>query len=96
MCYFLGNSDVLAMFVLHAEHRDVRSGTTNDQVTPGNIGQLFGTRLEYAQAQADEGVFFVSGAGGETKVATVRKNRPSQVVFLVPAGGPQRFHYSDF
>ncbi len=67
------------------EYRDVGSDTTNDQVTVGNIGQLSGSRLKYDPAQADEGVYFVATAGGETKVATVQKNKPAQVVFLVPA-----------
>lgn len=69
------------------EYRDVNTDTTNDQVTPGNIGQLSGSRLKYDPAQADEGVFFLpTGGGPDTKVATVQKNKPSQLVFLVPAG----------
>jgi hypothetical protein len=68
------------------EYRDVGTDTTNDQVTPGNIGQLSGSRLKYDAAQPDEGVFFLPTAGGaETKVSTVQKNKPGQVVFLVPA-----------
>lgn len=67
------------------EYRDIGSDTTNDQVTVGNIGQLSGSRLKYDPAQADEGVFFVATAGGDTKVSTVQKNKPSQSVFLVPA-----------
>jgi hypothetical protein len=68
------------------EYRDVGSDTTNDQVTVGNIGQLSGSRLKYDESQADEGVYFVATAGGETKVTTVQKNKPAQLVFLVPAG----------
>jgi len=68
------------------EYRDVGSDTTNDQVTPGNIGQLSGSRLKYDPAQADEGVFFLPTAGGaDTKVSTMQKNKPGQLVFLVPA-----------
>jgi hypothetical protein len=66
--------------------RDIGTGATNDQVIPGNIGQLSGSRLKCDEAEADEGVFFVATAGGEPKVVTVQKNKPSQVVFLVPAG----------
>ncbi len=69
------------------EYRDVGSDTTNDQVTPGNIGQLSGSRLKYDATQADEGVYFVATLGGaETKMTTVQKNKPAQLVFLVPAG----------
>ena len=67
------------------EYRDVNSDTTNDTVTVGGIGQLSGSRLKYDDTAADEGVYFVATAGGETKVDTVQKNKPSQVVFLVPA-----------
>ena len=68
------------------EYRDIGSDTTNDQLTPGNIGQLSGSRLKFDAAQADEGIYVVATIGGATKVATVQKNKPSQVVFLVPAG----------
>jgi hypothetical protein len=68
------------------EYVDIGSSTTNDQVTPGNIGTVNGSRLKFDTLQADEGVYFVATAGGETKVATVQKNKPSQLVFLIPAG----------
>jgi len=75
------------------EYRDVGSDTTNDQVTPGNIGQLSGSRLKYDPAQADEGIFFLPTAGGaEIKVATVQKNKPAQLVFLVPALLPGTYY----
>ena len=68
------------------EYVDIGSATTNDQVTPANIGQLTGSRLKFDTLQADEGVYFVATAGGATKVATVQRNKPSQLVFLIPAG----------
>jgi len=67
------------------EYRDVNSDTTNDTVTVGGIGQLSGSRLKYDALQADEGIYFVATAGGETKVTVVQKNKPAQVVFSVPA-----------
>ena len=68
------------------ELRDVGSDTTNDQLTPGNIGQLSGSRLKFDAGAADEGIYFVATPGDvETKVDTVQKNKPAQVVFLVPA-----------
>ena len=66
------------------EYRDIATNTTNDQVTPGNIGQLSGSRLKFDDATPDEGVYFVSTAGGETKVSLLQKNKPAQLVFLVP------------
>ncbi len=67
------------------EYRDINSDTTNDTVTVGGIGQLSGSRLKYDDTQADEGIYFVATAGGETKVTVVQKNKPAQVVFSVPA-----------
>lgn len=66
------------------EVRDIASDSNNGQATPGNIGQLTGNRLKYNTGAGDEGVYFVSVGGGETKVATVQKNKPSQAVFLIP------------
>ncbi len=67
------------------EYVDINSDVTNDTVTVGGIGQLSGSRLKYDAAQADEGIYFVATAGGETKVTVVQKNKPAQVVFIVPA-----------
>ena len=67
------------------EFRDIASDTSNGQVTPGNIGQLSGNRLKFDDAQADEGAYFMPVAlGAATKVTTVQKNKPSQLVFLIP------------
>jgi hypothetical protein len=68
------------------EFVDVGSGTTNDALTPGNIGQLTGSRLKVHEAAGDEGYYFVSVPGGvDTKVSEVQKNKPAQAVFLIPA-----------
>ena len=66
------------------EYRDMGSDTSNDTVTINNIGQLSGSRLKFDPNEADEGLYFVADAGGETKVPTVQKNKPAQLVFLVP------------
>ncbi|HUW83231.1 MAG TPA: DUF4469 domain-containing protein [Phycisphaerae bacterium] len=47
---------------------------------------MTGNRLKFDPNEADEGLYFVADASGETKVSTVQKNKPSQLVFLVPAG----------
>jgi len=75
------------------EYYDIGSGTTNDVVVPGNIGQLSGSRLKFDPGEADEGLYFVATGGGETKVPTVQKNKPSQLVFLVPATLPGGTHH---
>ena len=74
------------------EYRDIGSDTTNDTVTIGNMGQLSGSRLKFDPAEADEGLYFVADAGGETKVSKVQKNKPAQLVFLVPTLMDGTFH----
>jgi len=67
------------------EYVDLGSGETNDEVTPGSIGTINGHRLKFDAAQADEGIYFIhAGTAAETKVTDVQKNKPGQLVFLVP------------
>lgn len=45
---------------------------------------LFENNVTADPDAAVEGLFFVATAGGATKVPTVQKNKPSQLVSLVP------------
>ena len=65
---------------------DNGSGTTDDQLTPGHIGELRGSRLKCDPGQADEGVFFIEADGGETQVpaGAVQTNKPSKLLLLIP------------
>ncbi len=74
------------------EYVDLGSGETNGLVTPGNIGTVNGHRLKYDDTQADEGIWFVSDGGPETKVTLVQKNKPGQLVFLVPTLAPAPYY----
>ena len=67
------------------EYFDFGSDTANDQVTVGSAGKISGSRLKFAAATADEGIYFVATAGGETKVSMVTYNKPGRLDFLVPA-----------
>jgi DNA-binding domain/Domain of unknown function (DUF4469) with IG-like fold len=70
-------------------YRDLASGDTNDSVTPGTIGTLQGSKLKYDPTKPDEGIYFIPTAGGAAvKVAAVQKNKPSELIFLVPALAP--------
>jgi len=71
------------------EYVDFGSETADAAITPGNIGIIDGHRLKFDPAQPDEGVFFIADAGGaETQIRMCQKNKPSQLVFLVPPGLP--------
>ena len=63
---------------------DTVNGTSNHDVKPGGIGAIIGHRLKYDEAQADEGIFFVSAAGADTKVVIVQRNMPAELVFISP------------
>ena len=67
------------------QYHDFTSDTNNDTVSVGGAGQIVGSRLKFDAAQADEGIYFVATAGGETKVAMVTYNKPGRLDFTVPA-----------
>jgi len=67
------------------QYVDLESGDMNSTLTPGTIGTINGHRLKYDNTQADEGIYFIAEAGGANiKVTAVQKNKPGQLVFLVP------------
>lgn len=67
---------------------DLASGDVNSVVTPGNIVTLNGKRVSFDPEQADEGLYFIQTDGQGTvkiPVESFQKNKPSQLVFLLPA-----------
>ena len=68
------------------EYIDLGSHTTNTTITPGSIGTLRGSRLDFDAADATEGIFIIASPGGsEIKVTALQKNKPSELVFMVPS-----------
>jgi DNA-binding domain/Domain of unknown function (DUF4469) with IG-like fold len=68
---------------------DLATGDSNDSITPSTIGTIRGSRLKYNATQPDEGIFLTPVAGGAgLKVTAVQKNKPSELIFLVPALAP--------
>ena len=68
------------------QYVDTGSGTVDGTVTKGNIGTLNGARMKFNPSAADEGIFFLpTGGGAAVKVAAVQRNKPAQLIFLVPA-----------
>jgi len=67
------------------EYVDLGSGETNGTITSGNIGTINGHRLKFNPDQADEGIYFVNvDTGADLKLTIIQKNKPGQLVFLVP------------
>lgn len=67
------------------EYVDLGSGETNNHITCGSIGTVNGSRLSFDETAADEGIYFNNTAGpANVKVTAIQKNKPSQLVFMVP------------
>ena len=68
------------------EYSDLGSSTVNTTITPENIGTLKGSRLAFNSADATEGVFIIDASSGdEMKVTALQKNKPSELVFMIPS-----------
>lgn len=68
---------------------DNATGDVNGAITPGQIGSIVGSRLKYDITQADEGIFFINATDQtEHKVSRVQRNKPSELVFLIPSDIP--------
>jgi len=67
------------------EYFDLSTGEVNNHITVGNIGTINGSRLSFDPSESDEGIYLVDPTGvGTTKVTAIQKNKPSQLVFMVP------------
>ena len=65
--------------------KDVSSASSNDTLTSGGVGELLGSRLKINTDDADEGIYFIAEDGTETKVTTFIRNKPSELIFMIPA-----------
>lgn len=67
------------------QYADTGTGTTDDILTPGNIGTLNGARLKFDTSKPDEGVYLLPTSGGAAvQITTFQRNKPGQLIFLVP------------
>ena len=68
------------------ETYDWGSDSYNDQITPGDVLEVFGKELKIQDTLAEEGVFLISQTDNtETKVSRVRTNEPSKLTLRVPS-----------
>ncbi len=72
-----------------AEARRILPGGVPDdhpnRYTPGQAVRLYGSRLDYDPARADEGVFLIAEDHTETRVELVAINSPKQVLYIMPS-----------
>jgi hypothetical protein len=64
---------------------DVNSDSLDSLITPGGLGRLTGYRLKFDPADLEQGIFFTNGSTS-TRVEVVGKNKPGELMFLVPTG----------
>jgi hypothetical protein len=63
---------------------DVATGERNSILTPGNMGTIIGSRLKFNADSADEGIYFIDESNTESKAPFVGKNKPGELMFLIP------------
>lgn len=66
--------------------KDFSSGAVNQTLTPGNPAEIRGGNLKVDPADTSQGIFFIAADGTETKVTTIMRNMPSNLIFMVPGG----------
>lgn len=72
--------------------KDVASGLVNQLVTPGGVGQLAGHRLNFDESDPTQGIFFVASNGTATRVATMVRHKPAELIFMIPALSPGNYY----
>ncbi len=68
------------------QYRDFGSETTNSALTPGSPGGVTGHRLKFDPADEQQGVFFIAADGSATRAVMVMRNKPAELMFMVPDG----------
>ncbi len=67
------------------EYTDINSGERNSVLSPGGMGQVIGHRLKFDPADPEQSVFFMAPDGSSsTRVDVVGKNKPGELMFMVP------------
>lgn len=67
---------------------DLLTDAVNGSLTKGNLAHLRGTNLKYDLSDPDQGLFFIktSSSSAAVRVERVKKNTPSEQLFVVPSG----------
>ncbi len=67
---------------------DVKTGSVNDQLTPGRNLRIVGSKIKIAGDSPSNGIFFVArGSGAHYKVepSDIVTNKPSELIVVIPA-----------
>jgi len=63
---------------------DLKTKVVNESFTPGQVAALRGSLLKFDEEDNTQGIFFIAADGAETRVSNMIKNKPSELMFLVP------------
>jgi hypothetical protein len=63
--------------------KDLGSDTTNKIITPGGAADLKGRQLKIDIEDPEQGLFLIS-EGTETRIETLVRNKPSNLIFMIP------------
>jgi hypothetical protein len=66
------------------EVKDSVTGSVDTLLTSGGAVEIAGIHIKIAGIKPENGVYFVSSGGTETKVETIVSNKPSLLIVLVP------------
>jgi hypothetical protein len=67
------------------DFKDISSNLTNQIITIGGVGHITGRRLTFDLADATQGIFFIDESGLNTRVTTMVRQTPSDLIFMIPA-----------
>lgn len=63
---------------------NLKSKAINETFTPGQIASITGLLLKFNEEDPNQGIFFISSDGTESRVTNITKNKPSELMFFVP------------
>ena len=70
------------------EFFDYNTGERNTVLTHGSIGGIVGHRLKFDMKDPRQGIFLIAEDGTESRITVVGMNKPSQLMFSLPASLP--------
>ncbi len=70
------------------EFHDYTSESVNSVITPGGPARLTGHRLKFNPDDERQGVFFIGEDGTARRVTMVMRNKPAELMFMIPADLP--------
>ena len=68
------------------EYVNLNNGDSNEVLTPGGPAQINGHRLKFDPADLEQGIFLLAADNTATRVDTIIRNTPNELIFMVPTG----------